>query len=129
MKPQKQKKNYRFQPCRDIFTCKVCGWVVGPEGAGTNHRNHCPNCLSSLHVDETLGDRAADCGGVMVCNYLAGEGVTHRCKRCGTFGSNRIAADDDPVKLMSLAARPLGMPPFPLDLMERMARQLEFTEE
>ena len=134
MKPQKQKKNYRFQPCRDIFTCKVCGWAVGPEGAGTNHRNHCPNCLSSLHVDETPGDRAADCGGVMepvaVWVRRGGEwAIIHRCKRCGTFGYNRIAADDDPVKLMSLAARPLGMPPFPLDLMERMARQLEFTEE
>ena len=91
MKPQKQKKNYRFQPCRDIFTCKVCGWAVGPEGAGTNHRNHCPNCLSSLHVDETPGDRAADCGGVMepvaVWVRRGGEwAIIHRCKRCGTFG-------------------------------------------
>ena len=33
--------------------------------AGSDHRNHCPNCLSSLHVDEEPGDRASDCGGIM----------------------------------------------------------------
>lgn len=128
MKPQKQKKNYRFQPCHEVFTCKVCGWAVGPARAGTEHRNHCPNCLSSLHVDISPGDRSADCGGVMepiaVWVRKGGEwAIIHRCKRCGALSSNRIAADDDPVKLMSLAVRPLAMPPFPLELMERMGER------
>ena len=56
---------YRDHPCADSFTCKVCGRLVVPEGAGSGHRNHCPNCLASLHVDEAPGDRAADCGGIM----------------------------------------------------------------
>lgn len=46
-----EKGYYKTNPCREIFTCKVCGRQVIPENAGSDHRNHCPNCLSSLHVD------------------------------------------------------------------------------
>ena len=62
---QYEKGYYKTHPCSDTFTCKVCGWLVTPEGASSNHRNHCPNCLSSLHVDIEPGDRESDCGGVM----------------------------------------------------------------
>ena len=106
------------------FTCRVCGTIVSSDGAGTEHRNHCPVCLSSVHLDVEPGDRAADCGGVMepigVWVRKNGEwAVIHRCKRCGTLSSNRIAADDDPVKLMSIAVKPLASPPFPLELLNR----------
>ena len=99
---------YRDHPCADSFTCKVCGRLVVPEGAGGGHRNHCPNCLASLHVDEAPGDRAADCGGI------------HRCRRCGKLSSNRVAADDNPMKLMSIALKPLAAPPFPLERIEEL---------
>ena len=46
-----EKGYYKNHPCNDSFTCKVCGRLVTPDAAGTDHRNHCPNCLSSLHVD------------------------------------------------------------------------------
>ena len=64
---QKQYENgyYKTHACHDTFTCKVCDRPVVPTGAGSGHRNHCPNCLSSLHVDVEPGDRASDCGGVM----------------------------------------------------------------
>lgn len=62
---QYEKGYYRTHACHDSFTCKVCGWMVGPNGAGSDHRNHCPNCLHSLHVDEEPGDRASCCGGIM----------------------------------------------------------------
>ena len=58
---QYQAGYYKTHPCRDSFPCRVCGRLVTPEGAGSSHRNHCPNCLCSLHVDITPGDRAADC--------------------------------------------------------------------
>ena len=91
----------------------------------SDHRNHCPNCLSSLHVDEEPGDRASDCGGVMepiaVWVRKGGEwAIIHRCKRCGKLSSNRVAADDNPMKLMSIAMKPLCEPPFPLDYIEEM---------
>jgi hypothetical protein len=41
--------------------------------------------------------------------------LIHRCKDCGAMRCNRIAGDDSPVALMSLAVRPLAQPPFPLD--------------
>ena len=40
-----EKGYYKNHPCNDTFTCKVCGRPVIPNGAGSDHRNHCPNCL------------------------------------------------------------------------------------
>ena len=60
-----EKGYYKTHACQDSFTCKVCGRLCTPESAGSNHRNHCPNCLSSLHVDIEPGDRESDCGGIM----------------------------------------------------------------
>ena len=120
-----EKGYYKTHACRDTFTCKVCGRLCTPENAGSDHRNHCPNCLSSLHVDIEPGDRESDCGGIMepvaVWVRRGGEwAIIHRCKRCGALSSNRVAADDNPMKLMSLAMKPLCEPPFPLDRIEEM---------
>lgn len=46
--------------------------------------------------------------------------IIHRCKICGALSSNRIAADDNPMKLMSIAMKPLCLPPFPLERIEEM---------
>ena len=46
--------------------------------------------------------------------------VIHRCRRCGAIHSNRVAADDNPMKLMSIAMKPLCEPPFPLERIEEM---------
>ena len=46
--------------------------------------------------------------------------VIHRCRRCGVLHSNRVAADDNPMKLMSIAMKPLCLPPFPLERIEEM---------
>lgn len=120
-----EKGYYKTHANHEIFTCKVCGREVIPDGASTDHRNHCPNCLSSLHVDEEPGDRASDCGGIMepVSVWVKKNGewaIVHRCKRCGAFSSNRIAADDNPMKLMSIAMKPLTAPPFPLERIQEM---------
>lgn len=45
---QYEKGYYKTHSCKDSFTCKVCGRLVVSAGAGSDHRNHCPNCLSSL---------------------------------------------------------------------------------
>lgn len=102
------------------FICKVCGAKINAEGGGTRHRNHCPHCLSSLHLDKEPGDRACQCHGIMdaVGVWVRHDGewaIIHRCRTCGTFSSNRIAADDNELKLISLAVRPLALPPFPLN--------------
>ena len=120
-----QKNYYKNHPCAETFTCKVCGREVIPEGAGSQHRNHCPYCLSSKHLDIEPGDRAAECGGTMepVAVWVRKNGewaIIHRCKICGILSSNRIAADDNPMKLMSIAMKPVSLPPFPLEKIEEM---------
>lgn len=118
-----EKGYYKTHPCDETFTCKVCGRLVTPGEAGTDHRNHCPYCLSSQHLDIEPGDREADCGGVMepIAVWVRKNGewaIIHRCRICGALSSNRIAADDNPLKLMSLAVKPLSSPPFPIELID-----------
>ncbi len=122
-----EKGYYKNHACDETFTCKVCGRPVVPAGAGSGHRNHCPNCLNSLHVDIEPGDRASDCGGHMepVAVWVRKNGewaLIHRCRICGKFCSNRVAADDNPMKLMSIAMKPLAAPPFPVERIEEMTR-------
>ena len=118
---------YKNNSCDEPFICKNCGRTVVETGAGTNHRNHCPYCLASQHLDNEPGDRQADCGGIMepVAVWIRKNGewaIIHRCKICGELHSNRIAADDNPLKLMSLAMKPIAFPPFPIDKVEEMTK-------
>ena len=120
-----EKGYYKTHPCHHSSTSKVSGRLVTPAPPGGEHRNHCPNCLHSLHLDDEPGDRAADCGGIMepvgVWVRKGGEwAIIHRCKRCGVLHSNRVAADDNPMKLMSIALKPLTLPPFPLERIEEL---------
>ena len=125
---------YKTHPCNDTFVCKVCGKTVVPTGAGSEHRNHCPYCLSSRHMDNEPGDRAADCGGVMepISVWVRKNGewaIIHRCRVCGALSSNRIAADDNPVKLVSLAMKPVSSPPFPLERIEEITKLVDGVRE
>ena len=125
-----EKGYYKNHPCDETFECSNCGRTVVPMGAGSDHRNHCPYCLHSLHLDIEPGDREADCGGIMepvaVWVRKGGEwALVHRCRRCGFLSSNRIAADDNPAKLMSIAMRPLGNPPFPIERMNDIIEKLD----
>lgn len=80
-------------------------------------RNHCPNCLHSLHLDVLPGDRASDCGGLLVPIGVFQSGrkgwvIVSRCARCGEQKRNRAALDDpefpdDYGLIVALAARPL----------------------
>lgn len=122
-----KKGYYKSHACNESFTCKVCGRLVVPNGAGSDHRNHCPYCLSSQHLDIEPGDRMADCGGTMepVAVWVRKNGewaIIHRCKICGALSSNRIAADDNPMKLISIAMKPVSAPPFPLEKIEEMTK-------
>jgi hypothetical protein len=109
----------------DTFRCRNCRLDVPIAAPGTQHRNHCPNCLWSRHVDDDPGDRAADCSGSMepIGISVRGDGewaLIHRCGACATVHVNRIAGDDNPLMLMRLAVRPLAQPPFPLEWLTRV---------
>ncbi len=95
------------------FRCVNCRLDVSLDAPGTAHRNHCPQCLASLHVDHRIpGDRASECRGRMeaVAVFTRPDGewmIVHQCLRCGELSSNRIAGDDNALALVRLALRPL----------------------
>ena len=109
------------------FRCCNCRLDVPMAAPGTQHRNHCPTCLWSRHVDDDVpGDRAADCGATMEPIGIAvrpdGEwSLVHRCAACATVHVNRVAGDDNPLMLMRLAVQPLARPPFPLEWLARVS--------
>ncbi len=76
----------RFSKNDSGFTCVACGKEVFP--LGYTSRNHCPFCLSSLHVDINPGDRANGCGGILrpiqtLPDPKRGYIIVHRCESCG----------------------------------------------
>jgi hypothetical protein len=85
---------------------------AGPLQFGGKHRNHCPYCLYSLHVDGRVpGDRASEClarmAPVGVFARRNGEQVlVHRCLGCGFERHCRVAADDNVATVMRLAVVP-----------------------
>ena len=104
------------------FRCGRCRIDVPLDAPGTRHRNHCPSCLWSRHVDDAPGDRSAleSCGSSMepIAITVRGDGewvLVHRCTGCDEVHLNRVAADDNPLLLVRIAVRPLAQPPFPLD--------------
>lgn len=110
---------------KNRFICKSCGHIVPLNVSGTRNRNHCPKCLMSIHLDNVPGDREANCGGIMepISVWVRDNGewaIIHRCRICGKISSNRIAADDNIVKLLSIAVKPLSLPPFPLEFFEEV---------
>jgi RNHCP domain-containing protein len=48
--------------------------------------------------------------------------LIHRCQRCGTLHSNRVAADDNALCLTSLAVKAIASPAFPLYYLDRIGR-------
>ncbi|MCC6320222.1 MAG: RNHCP domain-containing protein [Phycisphaerales bacterium] len=102
------------------FTCRTCGTQISPHSTGTRHRNHCPRCLWSRHLDDEPGDRRIACGQPMepIGIEVRRDGewaIIHRCRGCGEIKTNRIAGDDHERPLLALALRPIASPAFPLD--------------
>ena len=105
-----QESNFRCIHCNKLITDTAY--------AGTAHRNHCPFCLWSKHVDDHIpGDRASDCHGDMepIGLTFKHEGVNkygkikqgelmivHICTICGKININRIAGDDSEETILSL---------------------------
>ena len=87
-------ENKRFKKNDDGFICANCGLEVKP--LGYSSRNHCPRCLCSVHVDIMPGDRANECGGLLVPirtepDPKKGYVITHRCEKCGAVVRCRAA--------------------------------------
>jgi hypothetical protein len=99
----KQRRN----PVDAAFRCTHCRRMVLPLPQGGHHRNHCPFCLHSRHVDVQTGDRMSQCGATMAPTgaFQRPDGehvIVHRCLGCGFERFNRIGADDDFALVLAL---------------------------
>ena len=108
------------------FRCRHCQLDVPLDAPGTQHRNHCPACLWSRHLDDDVpGDRSAECGSTMepIAITVRGSGewvLIHRCLGCHELHLNRTAGDDNPLLLLRLAVQPLASAPFPLECLTQL---------
>ncbi|MFC4125774.1 RNHCP domain-containing protein [Nocardia rhizosphaerae] len=112
-RPQRRKTVRHSHDGHGDFRCVACRLDIPIHAPGTAHRNHCPTCLASLHVDRRIpGDRAAACRGRMeaVAMTARADGewmLVHQCLACGELSVNRTAGDDNALALLRLAVRPL----------------------
>ncbi len=116
------------------FICEHCGCSVMPPESGTEHRNHCPHCCYSKHVDMRTGDRRSGCKGLMEPIGIWVDknkewSLIHRCRKCGFIRINRIAPDDSEMLLFSLALKPMIQLPFPSEfLLEQLKKNTPHGE-
>ncbi|MFA0086715.1 RNHCP domain-containing protein [Vibrio sp. 10N.261.51.F12] len=103
---------------QESFICASCSNGVAPIQFGGQHRNHCPHCLCSVHMDIKAGDRRSSCRGIMepISIFVQKDrewSLIHKCSKCNTMRMNRIAADDNELMLVTMAVEPLISLPFP----------------
>lgn len=116
------------------FRCTHCREMVSNHAIGTAHRNHCPCCLWSKHVDgPKSGDRRSNCQSSMapVALTFKQEGydrygerkqgelmIVHQCTGCNDYRINRIAGDDNPVIVEEVYRNSLSLEPETLRALE-----------
>jgi rubrerythrin len=92
-----------FTKTVENFTCAHCGAPV----QGNGYTNHCPHCLTSLHVDIFPGDRAATCRGIMTARSLEIDNgkqyIVHVCNKCGHRRRNQVAPNDNIDALIAIS--------------------------
>lgn len=98
----------KFIVINEEFTCKNCGHKNPPLKGSC--RNHCTECLYSLHVDnKTPGDRESKCKGIMKPIYIDHSGkkgfiILHKCIQCNKESRNKVAPDDNQETLRTITA-------------------------
>ena len=82
----------RFQKKDEGFLCIACQKNVPPNEVTS--RDHCPWCLTGLHVDINPGDRANPCRGKLspvsaLPHPKKGFVIVYRCEKCGEIIRNK----------------------------------------
>ena len=98
----------KFKMIDEAFTCYNCGKEVEP--LNYTARDHCPNCLHSLHLDINPGDRASNCKGHLIPtgiekNKKRGYKILYKCDKCGIKTKNIMATDDSMDEIIKLSVQ------------------------
>lgn len=101
-----------FTVLNEGFQCRNCGAEVPPQKGSC--RNHCTQCLYSLHVDAAYpGDRASTCHALMkpigvTQSSKKGYILLHECTKCGVKIRNKVAADDSMDRVIEISRHPIS---------------------
>ncbi len=84
----------RFKKNDESFICAVCKKKVEP--LKYSSRDHCPYCLSGLHVDIFPGDRNNSCKGILkpiqtLPDAKKGFIIIYKCEKCNEIVRCRAA--------------------------------------
>ena len=97
----------KFNMIDEEFICENCGEIVNK--LQYSARDHCPFCLFSKHVDINPGDRANDCGGLLVPidieKYKNTYKIVYKCSKCNQIHKNIMAIDDNMEKIIELSVK------------------------
>ena len=87
------------------FNCINCGKLVNK--LNYTARDHCPYCLTSIHVDINPGDRLNNCKGLLIPvgveKFKDSYKIIYKCNKCGINHKNIMARDDDINKIIELS--------------------------
>lgn len=91
----------KFTKINNEFICVQCKSLVPKSEKSC--RNHCPNCLYSLHVDIFPGDRANLCKGLLkpVGYEISGKKgiiIIFTCIKCGDKVRNKTTSEEETVR-------------------------------
>ena len=109
--------------------CPNCGWDMASETLTENlpeEYSHCPNCLCGVHDKDRSGE---ECGGIMepVGVWVRTDDeweIIQRCRLCGEMRTVPMSECDSPIKVLSIASKPLSSPPFPFERIEELTRRM-----
>jgi DNA-directed RNA polymerase subunit RPC12/RpoP len=100
--------------------CSNCKKQFSLNLPGKSHRDHCPHCLCSVHIDSKPGDRSVWCGkgepgtkefiySVLIPIARSAENspsyILYQCEKCGKQKVNIQASDDNFNELQKLPVR------------------------
>ena len=97
----------RFNEIDEKFICYNCKKEVIP--LVYSSRDHCPNCLHSIHLDINPGDRLSECKGYLIPidieKYKDTFKIVYQCNKCKAIRKNIIAKDDNFDEILNIMSK------------------------
>ena len=96
---------------KETYRCLNCGWtcIISEEEAALEH---CPNCLCGIHDEDREGNE---------CGASEWE-IIQRCRFCGEMRATPVTEQDNRIKILSIASKPISSPPFPIERIGEMTK-------